>query len=80
MYHVTVLMGGNGVGAVRRASKYNFKAIIPVPTSKDFVDVILSKTQRKTPTIVHKGTHLFHALTPEHARASLPSARMPFVF
>lgn len=29
---------------------YNFKKITQVPTAKDFVDIILSKTQRKTPT------------------------------
>merc|ERR1712142_73018 len=33
---------------------YNFKKIAVVPTSKDFVDIVLSKTQRKTPTITHK--------------------------
>lgn len=33
---------------------YNFKKIAVVPTSKEFVDVVLSKTQRKTPTVVHK--------------------------
>jgi len=35
-------------------SQYNFKKITVVPTSKDFTDIILSKTQRKTPTIIHK--------------------------
>ncbi|XP_064470966.1 GTP-binding protein 4-like [Ornithodoros turicata] len=35
-------------------AQYNFKKIEVVPTSKDFVDIILSKTQRKTPTVVHK--------------------------
>jgi len=35
-------------------SQYNFKKIQVVPTAKDFVDIILSKTQRKTPTIIHK--------------------------
>ncbi|XP_067934692.1 GTP-binding protein 4-like [Watersipora subatra] len=35
-------------------SQYNFKKITVVPTSKDFVDIVLSKTQRKTPTEVHK--------------------------
>ncbi|XP_065666797.1 GTP-binding protein 4 isoform X2 [Hydra vulgaris] len=35
-------------------SLYNFKKIQVVPTSKDFIDVVLSKTQRKTPTVVHK--------------------------
>jgi nucleolar GTP-binding protein len=34
---------------------YNFKSIAVVPTAKDFVDIVLSKTQRKTPTVVHKG-------------------------
>jgi nucleolar GTP-binding protein len=33
---------------------YNFKSIQVVPTAKDFIDIILSKTQRKTPTEVHK--------------------------
>jgi len=33
---------------------YNFKKIAPVPTAKDFVDIVLSKTQRQTPTVVHK--------------------------
>lgn len=35
-------------------ASYNFKKIIVVPSAKDFVDVILSKTQRKTPTVIHK--------------------------
>ncbi len=35
-------------------SHYNFKKITVVPSSKDFVDIVLSKTQRKTPTVVHK--------------------------
>lgn len=35
-------------------SKYNFKSITIVPTYKEFVDIILSKTQRKTPTVVHR--------------------------
>ncbi|XP_071692079.1 nucleolar GTP-binding protein 1 [Rutidosis leptorrhynchoides] len=35
--------------------QYNFKKITRVPTGKDFVDIILSRTQRQTPTVVHKG-------------------------
>ena len=27
----------------------------PVPTNKDFVDIVLTRTQRKTPTVVHAG-------------------------
>jgi nucleolar GTP-binding protein len=34
---------------------YNFKTIPVVPTASDFVDIVLSKTQRQTPTVVHKG-------------------------
>ncbi|OXB76804.1 UNVERIFIED_CONTAM: hypothetical protein H355_008193 [Colinus virginianus] len=33
---------------------YNFKKITVVPSAKDFIDLTLSKTQRKTPTVVHK--------------------------
>jgi nucleolar GTP-binding protein len=33
---------------------YNFKKICVVPTSSDFTDIVLSKTQRKTPTVIHK--------------------------
>uniref|UniRef100_A0AAR2J187 Nucleolar GTP-binding protein 1 n=1 Tax=Pygocentrus nattereri TaxID=42514 RepID=A0AAR2J187_PYGNA len=33
---------------------YNFKKIMVVPTAKDFIDLTLSKTQRKTPTVIHK--------------------------
>lgn len=34
---------------------YNFKQIQIVPDAKGFIDIILSKTNRKTPTIIHKG-------------------------
>jgi len=34
---------------------YNFKRIQVVPASSEFIDIVLSKTQRKTPTIVHPG-------------------------
>ena len=35
-------------------ASYNFKKITVVPPAKDFIDIILSKTHRKTPTVVHK--------------------------
>lgn len=35
--------------------QYNFKKITVVPPGKEFVDIILSRTQRQTPTVVHKG-------------------------
>jgi len=37
---------------------YNFKKVQCVPSAKDFIDIVLSKTQRKTPTVVHKGYHI----------------------
>lgn len=37
---------------------YNFKRIQVVPSSKDFIDIVLSKTQRKTPTVVHPQFHI----------------------
>ncbi|KAJ2743234.1 Nucleolar GTP-binding protein 1 [Coemansia sp. BCRC 34301] len=36
-------------------SIYNFKRIAPVPEGTDFLDIVLSKTQRKTPTVIHPG-------------------------
>ncbi|KAL5528826.1 NOG1 [Sanghuangporus sanghuang] len=30
------------------------KAISPVPTASDFLDIVLNRTQRKTPTVIHK--------------------------
>ncbi|XP_002126966.3 GTP-binding protein 4 isoform X2 [Ciona intestinalis] len=39
-------------------SLYNFKKITVVPSSKDFIDITLSKTQRKTPTVIHKSYHI----------------------
>ncbi|CAL1391146.1 unnamed protein product [Linum trigynum] len=35
--------------------EYNFKKITVVPNGKAFIDIILSRTQRTTPTVVHKG-------------------------
>ena len=37
------------------AIQYNFKAIPPIPKSNELIDIILSKTQRKTPTVTHPG-------------------------
>ncbi|EOQ99210.1 putative nucleolar GTP-binding protein 1 [Wallemia ichthyophaga EXF-994] len=32
----------------------SLKSIAPVPSANDFLDIVLSKTQRKTPTVIHK--------------------------
>lgn len=32
---------------------YNFKKIQTVPTASDFIDIVLTRTQRKTPTVIH---------------------------
>ncbi|CAB4298259.1 unnamed protein product [Prunus armeniaca] len=36
--------------------QYNFKKMPVVPNRKDFIDIILSRTQRQTPTVVHRGS------------------------
>jgi nucleolar GTP-binding protein len=33
--------------------QYNFKSIPIVPSGAELIDIILSKTQRKTPTVIH---------------------------
>ncbi|EGF80016.1 hypothetical protein BATDEDRAFT_19897 [Batrachochytrium dendrobatidis JAM81] len=35
------------------ASHYNFKKVQVVPSASEFVDIVLSKINRKTPTVVH---------------------------
>ena len=37
------------------AMALNLKHIAAVPTAKDFIDIVLSRTQRQTPTVVHRG-------------------------
>mmetsp|Transcript_53215 Transcript_53215/g.64151 ORF Transcript_53215/g.64151 Transcript_53215/m.64151 type:complete len:698 (+) Transcript_53215:257-2350(+) len=34
---------------------YNFKKLNPIPNANDLVDIVLTRTQRKTPTVVHPG-------------------------
>jgi nucleolar GTP-binding protein len=34
---------------------YNFKNIKVIPPASDLINIVLSKTQRKTPTVVHPG-------------------------
>jgi nucleolar GTP-binding protein len=38
-----------------QAIQYNFKSVPVVPNSTELINIILSKTQRKTPTVVHPG-------------------------
>lgn len=35
--------------------QYNLKNITVVPNGKEMIDIVLSRTQRQTPTVVHKG-------------------------
>ncbi|CAG9461871.1 unnamed protein product [Pedinophyceae sp. YPF-701] len=37
---------------------YNFKSMKVVPSAKDLIDIVLSKTQRQTPTVNHAGWHI----------------------
>ena len=34
---------------------YNFKKIQPIPPANEFIDIVLTRTQRKTPTVIHPG-------------------------
>jgi nucleolar GTP-binding protein len=34
---------------------YNFKKITPIPNATEFIDIVLTRTQRKTPTVIHPG-------------------------
>ena len=34
---------------------YNFKKITPIPNATDMIDIVLTRTQRKTPTVIHPG-------------------------
>ncbi|CAI0628649.1 unnamed protein product [Linum tenue] len=36
-------------------AQYDFKKITVVPTGNDLIDIVLSRTQRQTPTVIHKG-------------------------
>mmetsp|Transcript_8593 Transcript_8593/g.32320 ORF Transcript_8593/g.32320 Transcript_8593/m.32320 type:complete len:674 (-) Transcript_8593:61-2082(-) len=37
---------------------YNFKKMQPVPTAEELVDIVLSRTQRKTPTVIRPGFNI----------------------
>jgi nucleolar GTP-binding protein len=37
---------------------YNFKGLHAILPSKDLINVVLSKTMRKTPTVVHPGNDI----------------------
>lgn len=34
---------------------YNFKKIAPIPGANEMIDIVLTRTQRKTPTVIHPG-------------------------
>jgi nucleolar GTP-binding protein len=34
---------------------YNFKAVKTIPPAVDMINIVLSKTQRRTPTVIHPG-------------------------
>lgn len=34
---------------------YNFKSVKAIPASNEMINIVLSKTQRKTPTVIHPG-------------------------
>jgi nucleolar GTP-binding protein len=34
---------------------YNFKKMGSIPPANDLIDIVLNRTQRRTPTVVHPG-------------------------
>ena len=34
---------------------YNFKTMKPVPSAPELIDIVLMRTQRRTPTVIHPG-------------------------
>ena len=50
-------------------SSLNLKQISSVPTAKDFIDIVLSRTQRQTPTVVHRGVRAQPGLRSAAVRA-----------
>ena len=34
---------------------YNFKQMKPVPSAPELIDIVLMRTQRRTPTVIHPG-------------------------
>lgn len=34
---------------------YNFKSMKPVPNATELIDIVLQRTQRRTPTVIHPG-------------------------
>lgn len=61
---------------------YNFKAIKMVPSNKDFIDIVLSKTQRQTPTVVHNGWNIsrIRSFYSKSTVVKLPSIHFTFSF
>jgi len=41
--------------------------IAPVPTSAEFIDVVLNATMRRTPTVIHKNVSFLEAAQEMHA-------------
>ena len=41
---------------------YNFKKIAPIPGATEMIDIVLTRTQRKTPTVIHPGMSLLSIL------------------
>lgn len=37
---------------------YNFKQIRVIPAADDLINIVLSKTSRQTPSVIHKGNKL----------------------
>jgi hypothetical protein len=52
---------------------YNFKNIKAIAPAKDMINIVLSKTQRKTPTVVHPGYNISRIRTFYMRKVKFPS-------
>ena len=52
---LAIVPGSDLRACVSLQPEYNFKSIRVVPSGKDFIDIVLSRTQCQTPTVVHNG-------------------------
>lgn len=53
MYRIAQALCDSHSFSVLAQEMYNFKKIQIVPEAKELVDIVLTRTQRKTPTVVH---------------------------
>jgi hypothetical protein len=57
---------------------YNFKSVKTIPPSNEMINIVLSKTQRKTPTVIHPGYAISRIRSFYMRKVNTPSPRSSF--